>query len=191
MGLDKVIVKAALTTLAAIGTLILFIVLGLCLIFPSTSMKFAYDMGMEKSCIHFAERAYRGSDDIYFIAYATEVAIEDRQTEKVVSCGEKFIADDSFETYCSLKGESYGQFIYGQVCVAKYQEGEKTEAVTLAYQSLNGSFPKGNAMVAVLLSALKAGDEATLAQVQEKLEEISVEGEEEVYLQQTLALLQN
>ena len=191
MGLDKVIVKAVLTTLAAIGTLILFIVLGLCLIFPSTSMKFAYDMGMEKSCIHFAERAYRGSDDIYFIAYATEVAIEDGQTEKVISCGEKFIADDNFETYSALKGEGYGQFIYGQVCVAKYQEGEKMEAVALAYETLNGGFPKGNALVAVLLASLKIEDTATVAQIQEKLNTISVEGEDAVYLQQTLALLGN
>lgn len=189
MGIDKVILRAFLTTLASIGALILFIIVGLCAVFPSTSMEIAYDMGMESSCIHFAERAYKGSKDVYFIAYATEVAIEEEKTGKIVSCGEKFIHDDGFETYCNLKGENYEQFIYGQVCVSKYQNGDKDGAVALADESLHGAFPEGNAMVAVLLASLKAEDSQTVTAIKTKLNTMSVDGEDAEYLQKTLSMI--
>lgn len=187
MELDAVIKKTILTTLAAVGALLLFIVIGLWALFPSTSMELAYDMGMESSCIRFAERAYKGSDDVYFIAYATEVAIEDENEGKIISCGEKFIKDEEFETYCALKGENYKQFIYGRVCVSKYQAGQKEDAVALACQSLRGAFPKGNALVAVLLTSLKENDSATVDVIKTKLNTISVEGADKEYLQETLS----
>lgn len=191
MGFDKVIVRTILSTLAAIGVLILFVILGLCIVFPSTSMELAYDMGMGNSCIHFAERAYKGSQDVYFIAYATEVAIEEDKTAQIVSCGEKFIEDDSFETYCDLKGENYERFIYGKVCVSKYESGDKSGAVALAYQSLKGAFPKGNALVAVLLTSLSENDLETVNLIKAQLNEVSVIGEEQEYLEEMLTLLGN
>ena len=189
MGVDKVILRAVLTTLAAIGILLVFIVVGLCSLFPSTSMRITYDMGMESSCIHFAERAYKSSHEIYYIAYATEVAIEDDKTEKIATCGEKFIKDENFEEYCNLKGENYRQFIYGQVCVSKYDKGEKEESVALAVESLEGGFPEGNALVAVLLTALKAEDEATVGLITAKLVEIQGQIGANAYLQKMLDLL--
>ena len=191
MELDRIIKKTIITTLEAVGALLLFIVLGLCILFPSTSMELAYDMGMESSCIHFAERAYRGSKDVYFIAYATEVAIEEDKTSKIISCGEKFIKDKSFETYCDLMGENYQQFIYGQVCVSKYQKGKKEGAVSLAYESLNGGFPRGNALVAVLLASLNANDFETVDSIKMKLNELSVDEADVKYLQEALALLED
>ena len=190
MNVDKVIVRAILTTLAAIGVLLVFIVVALCAIFPSTSMRSTYDMGMESSCIHFAERAYKGSHEIYYIAYATEVAIEEDKTEKIATCGEQFISDENFEEYCSLKGENYKQFIYGQVCVSKYDNGETEEAVALAVESLNGGFPEGNALVAVLLSAMKAEDSETLALIKDELLQLQDDlGTNNAYLKMTLNLI--
>ena len=189
MGLDKIILKAFWTTLAAIGVLLLFVVGGLCVAFPSTSMEIAYDIGMESSCIHFAERAYKGSHDIYYIAYATEVAIEEDKTSKIISCGEKFIKDENFEQHCALKGENYRQFIYGQVCVSKYEKGDKNEAVELAYTSLDGAFPAGNALVAVLFSSLRAKDQETIDLIKTKLHTISVTDADNEYLQKTLAMV--
>lgn len=189
MNPDKVILRAFLTTLASIGLLILFIAVGLCAVFPSTSMEIAYDMGMESSCIHFAERAYKGSKDVYFIAYATEVAIEEDKTDKIVSCGEKFINDEGFETYCGLKGGNYEQFICGKVCVSKYQTGDKEGAIALAFDSLHGAFPEGNALVAVLLASLRANDTATAEAIKTKLNMISVEGAEGEYLKKMLAMI--
>lgn len=191
MSIDKVIVRAALSTLAAIGLLLVFIVAGLWAFFPSTSMQITYDMGMESSCIHFAERAYKGSHEIYYIAYATEVAIEDDKAEKIIACGEKFIADENFEEYCDLRGGNYKQFIYGQVCVSKYDKGEKEESVALAVESLDGGFPEGNALVAVLLTALQAEDTATVGIIADKLVEIQAQIGANAYLQKTLDLINN
>jgi hypothetical protein len=191
MGLDKVILRAFLTTLAAICALIAFTILGLCVLFPSTSMELTYDMGMSKSCIHFAERAYRGTEEVYFIAYATEVAIEEDETSKIVSCGEKFLEDENFKEYCELKGETYAQFIYGKVCVSKYESGDKSGAVELAYQSLKGAFPEGNALVSVLLTSLNENDLETVNLIKAQLNEVSVIGEEqEKYLEDVLTLLE-
>ena len=184
MVLDEVIKKTILTTLAAIGALLLFTIAGLCAFFPSTSMELAYDLGMESSCIHFAERSYKSSKDVYFIAYATEVAIEENNTDKIVSCGEKFIADDDFDKYCAAKGDRYALIVYRQVCVSKYEKGEKDGAVALAYNSLNGAFPSGNALVAVAFSALKAQDTQVLADIIEKMNEIEVDGADGVYLEE-------
>ena len=190
MELDKVILRAFLGTLAAICTLMAFTILGLCALFPSTSMELAYNMGMGKSCIHFAERAYKGTDEVYFIAYATEVAIEEEKSSEIISCGEKFIEDENFEQYCALKGESYAQFIYGKVCVSKYTCGDKSGAVALACESLQGAFPQGNALVAVLLTSLKQEDVETVETIATKLKGISVEGDDAVYLQNVLSMLE-
>ncbi len=186
MGVDKVALRAFLSTLAAIGILLVFMIVTLCAVFPSTMMEMTYNVGMESASIHFAERAYKGSDDIYFIAYATEVSIEQDKDKKIISCGERFIEDERFDEYCSLKGENYQQFIYGQVCVATYNQGKKEEAVELAYSSLEGRFPKGNALVAVLIASQEQKDTATIQTIREKLNTLNVTGEEKTYLDQTL-----
>ena len=189
MSVDKVILKAFLTTLSAIAALLVFATVALCALFPSTSMELAYNMGMKSSCIHFAERAYKSSDDVYFIAYGTEVAIVENKKDKIVSCGEKFVADEEFEGYCALKEEGYKQFIYGRIGVAKYEKGDKESAVTFAYESLNGAFPEGNALVAVLLAAIQAADAETKNAVKVKLDQINVSGAEKEYLDETLAMI--
>ena len=191
MQVDKVIVRTILTTLAAIGVLVLFTIAGLCAFFPSTSMEITYDMGMERSAIHFAERAYKSSKDVYYIAYATEVAIEQDKTGKIISCGEKFINHDDFEEYCADMGENYRQLIYQKVCLAKYERGDKQEALDLAESSLlEGTFPQGNALVAVLLTALNAGDADIVGNIEEKLNSLTIEGDDANYLNQTLKMLE-
>ena len=80
--MDKVAVKAFLSSLAAIGMLLVVMFCALCALFPSTMMELTYNMGMEASCIRFAERAYKDNDEIYFIAYATEVALEESKNNK-------------------------------------------------------------------------------------------------------------
>ncbi len=184
MGVDKVILRAFLSTLAAIATLLLLMILSLCAIFPSTMMELTYSFGMESLSIRFAERAYKDSDDVYYIAYATEVAIEQDSNAKILSCGERFIGHEGFDSFCEKKGEGYRQFIYGKVCVSKYEVGDKSAAIELAYESLQGSFPKNNALVAVLIAGIEAQDGATISAVDEKLSSLQVSGEEQAYLQE-------
>ncbi len=189
MGVDKVILRAFLSTLAAIAALLLFMALALSVAFPSTMMSFTYRLGMEDTSIHFAKRAYKQSDDIYYIAYATEVAIEEEKKGKILSCGEKFIKDEGFAAYVQEKGGAYEQLIYGQVSVAKYQKQDVDGAIELACTGLNGGFPENNALVALLVSALEGKDGATVAKIKDKLSTLTAEGEEKAYLDSVLKAL--
>ncbi len=207
MGVDKVILRAFLNTLAAIGILILFLFAALCTFYPSTMMDLTYDLGMESASIHFAERAYKASDDIYYIAYATEVAIGEGKDGKIDSCGVRFIEDDSFGAYCAEKNVELGvnvegdeknyepyyeQYIYGQVCIAKYNGGDKEEAVNCAFEWNGASFKKNNAVVAVLITALQAGDASTAQMIKGKMMNMQVSEFSETdkaYFERTLALI--
>ncbi len=187
MDVDKIILKSILSTLAAIGVLLVFMISALCAIFPSTMMEMTYDLGMESASIHFAERAYKESNDIYYIANATEVAIQEEKDEKIASCGERFIGDEHFSSFCEGKGEDYRQFIYGQVSVSKYHQGEKEQALALALQALEtGRFPVNNALVALLVAAFEQQDAQTVALIREKMTTLQAEGTEREYLEKTL-----
>ena len=190
MGVDKVIFRAFFSTLLAIVTLIAFMIGMLCLIFPSTMMELTYDLGMDKSSIHFAERAYERSDDVYYIAYATEVAIERESADKIVEDGDKFIADDRFSVYCDEKGGIYEQYIYGHVALAKYEKGEKTSAVATAFDAVKDGFPKNNAVVALTVKALRANDAETVLRIRAEMLKIaeSVTAADSAYFNEILAL---
>ncbi len=190
MGVDKVILRAFLSTLIAIVTLLAFMIGTLCLAFPSTMMELTYDLGMEKSSIHFAERAYKWSDDVYYIAYATEVAIERESADKIVEDGDKFIADDGFSVYCDEKGGIYEQYIYGQVVLAKYEKGDKTSAVATAFEAVQDGFPKNNAVVALAVKALRAGDGETVLRIHGEMLKMQdgVADTDKAYFSEILAL---
>ncbi len=193
MGVDKIILRAFLSTLAAIFTLIAFMFLALVAFFPSTMMEISYDMGMESSSIRYAERAYKTSEDVYYIAYATEVAIEEEKQGKILSCGEKFIAHEDFADYCEKKGENqegYKQFIYAQVCLSKYEAGDAEGAIALAESSLQeGRFTRGNALAAVLVKSLEKEDGAAQQRILQILEGLTVVEEDQAYLNDAKNLL--
>lgn len=178
MSVDKVIIRAFLSTLAAVAALLVFMVLSLCIAFPATMMKITYHLGMENSSIHFAERAYKGNEDIYFISYATEVAIVEGKQDKIISCGQKFITNEDFDTFCKNKDEDYGQYIRGEICVAKYQSGDKENAVSDAFAALEGSFPQKNAVISLMLAAIEGNDKETVSKIVDKLNGLTVEGEQ-------------
>ncbi len=199
MRVDKVILRAFLSTLAAIVVLFAFMFAALSLIYPSTMMKLTYDLGMDSSSIRYATRAYDRTNDVYYIAYATEVAIGLGDEEKIVTCGESFIADEEFADYCQAKNEqyvgnteiegSYEQYIYGVVCVSEYALGNRTDAVEKAFGLIGDGYPVSNAAAAVLATAIAAGDTATIQTIGERLQKIdreSLSSEEKAYLEKTI-----
>lgn len=130
-------------------------------IYPSTMMTLTYDVGMDNASVWFAGRAYNQLDSVYYIAFATEVSIGTKDSEKIETYGVRFIGDKSFDEYCSEMDKqtselgSYKQYIYGQVCMAKYRRGKSDEAVELAFSINEDCFPQRNAAAAVLLVALQ------------------------------------
>ncbi len=198
MGVDKIILRAFLSTLLAVVCLIAGMALFLVAAFPSTLMELSYSLGMDSSSIWYAKRAYKRSDDIYFIAYATDVAIGMGDYEKIEYCGEKLLADNEFVCYCAEKNKSlpdsvsmtYEQYVYGQVCVAMYEQGKKADAVERAFELTSG-FPKNNAVVAVLYTAIGDKDGATVALIKGKMEQTqgTLNDTDRAYFEDVLARL--
>lgn len=185
MGVDKVILRAFLSTLAAIVTLFAFMLAVLIGIYPSTMMEITYDLGMESSSIKYAERAYNWSDNEYYMAYAMNVAIETDDYESIVYCGEKLMADEDFLSYCAQETAkmpegvkmTYEQYVYGQVCVAEYAKGEKTEAVdrALTLSLKDNAFPQNNALIALIYAAITAQDTASVSMIREKMNQQQID----------------
>lgn len=201
MRVDKVILRAALSTLAAIVILFGFMIFALCYIYPSTMMNIAYDLGMDGASITCAKRSYKRSDEVYYIAFATEVAILSEDYEEIAKCGALFAEDDEFATYCKTRnGElgsdvqgTYEQYVYGQICVAEYQIGEKAEAVNDAFAYVGNAFPQNNAVVAVLVTALGEHDLTTVESIKGKMEQLQngIPEQDKAYFGDVLALAQN
>lgn len=181
MDLDKIIGKCVLSTLAAVATLLVFMMSVLCIFFPGTMMGITYNLGMENSSIHFAERAYKSNEDIYFISYATDVAIAEEKQDKIISCGQRLMRNEDFAEFCAKKGDGYDLLIARSVIVAKYKSGDKENAINDAFNSLNGGFPATNAVVALLLEAINAKDKDTVSTVVNKLNTLTMESEDLVY----------
>lgn len=183
MRVDKVIIRAVLSTLTAAIVLFLFATLALCFIFPSTMMQFTFRLGMNDASVKYAKRAYKYTGETYYLAYGLDVAIWDKDVERIAECGLLLLQTEDFDTYCAEQDEllskqgvgmQYNQFVYGQVSVAKYLCGEKTEAVDLAFAGLEEStFPENNAVVAVLSQARKLDDKETVQLIKLKLDGIA------------------
>ncbi len=197
MRVDKVILRAALSTLAAIAALLAAMTLALCFIFPSTMMRITYDLGMDGASIRYANRAYSYTGDVYFIAFATEVAIGESNDAQIELCGEKLIDDENFDAHCQKRNEQvaseggYAQYVFGQVCLAKYRQGEKTEAIDKSFALVESGFPKNNAIAAVLLAALSQDDDETVQAVATKMNEMNASEfseTEKTYFEDLLAL---
>lgn len=174
MGVDKIILRAFFTTLASITILFLFMLTALVCVYPQTMMKLTYNLGMEKASIWFAEISYDRSDNVYYIAYATEVAIGQQDYAKIDDCGEMLIKDEDFTSFCEDKTSAemelaYEQYLYGQVCIAKYERANAAEAVDRAFALTGNAFPKNNAVVAVLITALQKGDTETVELIKGKM----------------------
>ena len=180
MRVDKVILKAFISTLAAIILLFAFMFSVLALAFPSTMMQLSYDFGQDATSIRYAQRAYDWFDDTYYMAYAMEVAIGSDNQEMIEKCGEKVVEDDTYFTqYCAEKQANlpdtittrYEDYLYGKIAVAKYEQGKKEEAVNYAFDSLKGGFPLDNATVAVFYAAVANADQTTVDMIKGKMKE--------------------
>ena len=190
MRTDKVIFRTILTTLAAILVLFGGMLLLLCFVFPTTMMQITYGLGMNKASLRYAERAYERTDNVYYAAFATEVAVDIESNTDIEKYGLLLIGDDEFAEYCDIRNEgiasdismTYQDYVYGQVTLALYNQNKKAEAIVTATSSVNGKFPKNNAMVILFLTAIKAEDtetvravDAVMGQMQETLEETSAD----------------
>ena len=182
MRIDKVMLKAFISTFSAIILLFAFMFSVIALAFPSTMMELSYDFGRDETSIRYAQRAYNWFDDTYYMAYAMEVAIGSDNQEMIEKCGEIVVEDDQYFTqYCAEKQAllsddmmRYEDYLYGKIAVAKYIQGKKEESVNYAFDSLKGGFPLDNAAVSVFYAAARNGDQETVNMIKGKMEEQQV-----------------
>ena len=182
MRIDKVMLKAFISTFSAIILLFAFMFSVIALAFPSTMMELSYDFGRDETSIRYAQRAYDWFDDTYYMAYAMEVAIGSDNQEMIEKCGEIVVEDDQYFTqYCAEKQAllsddmmRYEDYLYGKIAVAKYIQGKKEESVNYAFDSLKGGFPLDNAAVSVFYAAARNGDQETVNMIKGKMEEQQV-----------------
>ena len=198
MRVDKVILKAFISTLSAIVLLFVFMFSVLALAFPSTMMQLSYDFGRDASSIRYAQRAYEWFDDTYYMAYAMEVAIGSDNQEMIEKCGEIVVGDETYFTqYCEEKQASlpdtvdvrYEDYLYGKIAVAKYEQGKNVEAVNYAFDSLKGGFPRDNAAVAVFYTASNDKDTVDLIKGKMKEQESSITDADKAYFDTMLAFM--
>ncbi len=194
--LDKVIINSVISTLCAILVLCA-LAFGLAVwLYPSTMMHVSYAVGNDSGAMKYAYRAYNRTGEIYYLAYATEVAIGMDDVEDIERYAEEFIADEQFSAYCQeidLKMQatgSYRQYVYGQLAVAEYAQGEKADAKLHAKEGIGDGFEVNNAYVALLFAAMESGDGATVGELISDMQRIQLpDGEDKEYLNQLLAAL--
>ena len=186
MRVDKVILRAALSSLAAVVILIGVMIFSLCYLFPATMMNITYDLGMDNASITCAKRSYNRTEQVYYIAFATEVAIVSENSEQIAECGKKFVGDNEqlFVEYCNEKNQSmsqgvngtYEQYIFGQICAAEYKLGDTSQAISDAFAYLHGAFPVNNSVVTLLFTAMHENDTQTVNEIVQELSSLQLDG---------------
>lgn len=205
MRIDKVILRAILSTLAAIGLLVAIMVLSCFFFFPSTLMHLTYNLGMEKSAMRYAERAYKLDGGVYYVSCAFEIAVGESDYSSIEKYGNKLIEKgDEFLLFCKDKDDgagedvvwSYEQYVYGNTFSARYKNGEKRSAIDAAFAVTENAFPVNNAVMKVLIAALRAGDVESATLMRERMLSVRAErqadgtysAEDLAYLDEMIAL---
>jgi hypothetical protein len=172
----------------------------MCFVFPQTMMQVTYDLGMNDASIHFASVSYDRSGETYYAAFATELSIAQDYDDKTEWFGEKLLADDGFAAYAQLRDEqvqqdspevtlTYRGYIESQICLAKYDQGKKTEALERAFLYLGeGTFPVSNPVASVYVRALSKGDAQTANAFLARMQTLSVSGADRTYLDDLISL---
>ena len=159
---DRIIVRAVLSTLAAVTLLVALMFGVLALAFPQTMMDFTYSLGMDKACVKYSVTSYARFGAVEYIAKGADRALAAKLYDQADECLEYLITDEDFEEYCqkrnavlseSMQATNYQAYYRRQLCVAKYRSGKTTEAVDRAWTLMNGAFASGNPLVAVLAEA--------------------------------------
>jgi len=184
MRIDKVILRAFLSTLVAIIALLAFMVGALVTVFPSTMMSISYDFGNDAASIRYAKRAYKWFDDAYYMEFAFGVAVGLDDNASIEECGIALTEETEYFTdYCARKNaelpdsvqSEYDEYVFGKIAVAKYKQGRKEEAVNYAFDTVKGGFPLDNAVAAVLYTAVISKDTMTKEMIKNMMKQKQAE----------------
>ena len=206
MRLDKVVLRAVLSTLLGIFTLLFLLVLSSFCFFPSTLMEVSYNLGMDSHAEYYAYRSYKGSGELQYLVLAFDIANSEKDYEKIELYASKMVKDDEFSAYCKkidkkMEGSeyedslsAYEEYVYGCLYSAKFRLNKKTEAIEGAFTRVVEHFPTNNSVMKVLLASLLKGDLESAEVILNRLNELKTnlpstyDERDEEYLQEMINL---
>lgn len=183
--MKRLILQTALTTLA-VAFLLAVALFGLISHYsPATMMRLCGEIGLNGISGDYAYRAYEREGDISYLAYSARVGAESGEYAKAVSrfeilfssdrevllrfCEEQDASLDDMSAY--LKG-SYYDYLSGLYVRSEYLIGEKEQALSLATELTEESFPSGNPFIVLTVTAVDARDADYCQVLSDKMQEI-------------------
>lgn len=147
----KTIGEIILATVGAFLSVCCLLLLILAFTAPGAVAVLTYNMGMYGQSAWLASMQYAdGKGDVSYIADAMRYSIEQKNYEMVVEYGNQLVADARFADYCAEiqngEGETFDQFVYGQISISYYRLSKNDEAVETAFSAIGESFPHSNAV---------------------------------------------
>ncbi len=199
--ITKLVFKTMIVTLLSIvGAAIVFFLI-ISFTAPAAMARLTRDLGMYSQSAWFSSLQYaEGRGDIENIELAMNCAAVAGDEQKVAEYGAMFIADARFSEYCAAREEaeegefleSYTQYVYGRVSVARYRIGQKQEGLDLALSVNRTSFDEYNAVTDLVNEVIVVGDKAFGGEILTSLTalraEESLTGEDE---QNLLSVVEN
>ena len=199
--ITKLVFKTMIVTLLSIvGAAIVFFLI-ISFTAPAAMARLTRDLGMYSQSAWFSSLQYaEGRGDIENIELAMNCAAVAGDEQKVAEYGAMFIADVRFSEYCAAREEaeegkfleSYTQYVYGRVSVARYRIGQKQEGLDLALSVNRTSFDEYNAVTDLVNEVIVVGDKAFGGEILTSLTalraEESLTGEDE---QNLLSVVEN
>ena len=186
--MKKIIISAAVKTLAAVLALIILVFSALTLFAPFKLAKLSRDAGAYNAAASFAIIGYNRSKDINLLSEVTEYCILAKNNNKIIKYAEILAAHSEFESLCEQKDKaagdniyaSYNQYIYGWYVTALYNKKHTDKAVETAKsvikdQSDRSLYTPNNAMSYLVIAVYDSKDKATARAILSHLESLHAE----------------
>ena len=174
--LKNVVVKTALKVILAViiamGVAFATASLG----FPKSMATLFENMGAYSFATGYASLAYKYSGTVENLARCVDDSVFGEDEPNIVNFGNKLVKHSDFLNYSQKRtdesGIDYFHFVYSNLAVAKYGQGDKKGALETAKTSMQdvSDFPVNNALAALAIRAAEKSDEQFSQQL---LQEIS------------------
>lgn len=193
--MKKLIIKTAFITLGV--TLILAIaafgIVSLCA--PAVMMDLTASLGMTDISGDYAYQEYERSREISYLARSFEIAAEREDDVKAQQRFGQLYKHEAFSEYCVSRDEqalpdgipalSYRGYVCGLAACVEYRlartDEARDETIAFAVSETDASFPMGNPVIALAVTAAEAEDAAFCGMLLETLERESFDAENTDY----------
>ncbi|MCD7728578.1 MAG: hypothetical protein LUI60_01525 [Clostridia bacterium] len=202
----NVLGKIALLTLGFVIALAILFFAFLSIATPGVLAGWCEKTGNYSMAARYASLHYAYTGDVEEVARCTQDSILAENDKYVVRYGTQFIDHEDFDAYCAERdlyyGEkynisySYRQYIYGEIAVSYYSNGDTISAIGCAIEALDTNFDRAlytedgtaaytiygfadsNALITLSLKVINNYDEAAAEYIAAVLSDITAEGQE-------------